>query len=381
MNYRKLGRTGLMVSELGFDAEWIPADNRQFVRQLVAQSEELGINLVDCWMVNPDIRKPLGDAVCEHRDKWIVQGHFGATWDGEQYVRTREMDKVAPAWEYLLDCFGGHIELGLIHYVDSTEEFEQIMSGGAFIDYVRAEKAAGHIDHIGLSTHNPDVALRACDFAEIEMIMFSLNPAYDMLPPSDDINTMLAEDYEDGLSNIDPMRQELYRRCDIEGVGLTVMKPFAGGRLLDGEKSPFGVAMTPTQCISYCLSRPAVASVLAGYRDGAELSGCAEYLSASVAERDFASILAAAPTHSYYGQCIYCGHCQPCAVGINIAEVNKFYDLAATHDEVPESVRSHYEALDAHATDCIFCEACEQNCPFGVKIASRMAHAGELFGL
>ena len=381
MNYRKLGRTGLMVSELGFDAEWIPADNRQFVRQLVAQSEELGINLVDCWMVNPDIRKPLGDAVCEHRDKWIVQGHFGATWDGEQYVRTREMDKVAPAWEYLLDCFGGHIELGLIHYVDSTEEFEQIMSGGAFIDYVRAEKAAGHIDHIGLSTHNPDVALRACDFAEIEMIMFSLNPAYDMLPPSDDINTMLAEDYEDGLSNIDPMRQELYRRCDIEGVGLTVMKPFAGGRLLDGEKSPFGVAMTPTQCISYCLSRPAVASVLAGYRDGAELSGCAEYLSASVAERDFASILAAAPTHSNDRQCIYCGHCQPCAVGINIAEVNKFYDLAATHDEVPESVRSHYEALDAHATDCIFCEACEQNCPFGVKIASRMAHAGELFGL
>ena len=195
MNYRKLGRTGLMVSELGFGAEWITADNPQFVRQLVAQSEKLGINLVDCWMVNPDIRKSLGDAVCEHRDKWIVQGHFGATWDGEQYLRTRELDKVAPAWEYLLDCFGGHIELGLIHYVDSTEEFEQIMSGGAFIDYVRAEKAAGHIDHIGLSTHNPDVALRACDFAEIEMIMFSLNPAYDMLPPSENINTMLAEDY------------------------------------------------------------------------------------------------------------------------------------------------------------------------------------------
>ena len=33
--------------------------------------------------------------------------------------------------------------------------------------------AAGKIGHIGLSTHNPDVALLACDEPEIEVIMFS----------------------------------------------------------------------------------------------------------------------------------------------------------------------------------------------------------------
>lgn len=252
MNYRTLGKTGLQVSEVGFGAEWLPNNDPEFARTLTRHAEEAGINIVDCWMVDPGVRRALGAAVCENRKHWIVQGHFGATWQNNQYERTRDMDQVVPAWEFLLECFGGHIELGLIHYVDKIDEFNDIMNG-EFIEYVHAEKAAGHIDHIGLSTHNPDVALEACKYPEIEMIMFSLNPAFDMLPPSEDINTLFAEEYQQGLSNIDPKRQELHRQCSLSNVGLTVMKPFAGGRLLDASKSPFGIAMTPAQCIEYCL--------------------------------------------------------------------------------------------------------------------------------
>lgn len=379
MNYRTLGKTGLKVSEIGFGAEWLPNDDPEFARALTHHAEEAGINIVDCWMVDPGVRRALGAAVCENRAHWIVQGHFGATWQNNQYERTRDMDQVVPAWEFLLECFGGHIELGLIHYVDKIDEFNGIMNG-EFIEYVRAEKAAGHIDHIGLSTHNPDVALEACKYPEIEMIMFSLNPAFDMLPPSEDINTLFAEEYQQGLSNIDPKRQELHRQCSLNNVGLTVMKPFAGGRLLDASKSPFGVAMTPAQCIEYCLSRPAVASVLAGFKDVEECDGCLKYVTATPEERDFGRVLSSAATHTYFGQCIYCGHCQPCAVGINIAEVNKFYDLAVMHEEVPESVQKHYEALDVTASECTGCQTCETNCPFGVKIAERMEKAAELFG-
>ena len=68
-------------------------------------------------------------------------------------------------------------------------------------------------------------------------------------------------------------------------------------------------------------------------------------------------------------------------MGINIAEVNKFADLALAHDEVPPSVREHYKALPAHAEDCIGCHRCERNCPFGVKIAQRMRQTAKLFGL
>lgn len=142
MDYRRLGRTGLEVSEIGFGAEWMPGDDQEKVSRLVDFAAEQGVNIVDCWMADPAVRRVLGNAVCAHRDKWIVQGHFGATWQNGQYTRTRDMDAVIPAWEELLTCFGGHIELGLIHFVDAVAEFEQIMEG-PFIEFVRAEKAAG----------------------------------------------------------------------------------------------------------------------------------------------------------------------------------------------------------------------------------------------
>lgn len=208
--------------------------------------------------------------------------------------------------------------------------------------------------------------------------MFSINPAFDMMPPSDDINALFG-DFAEAGEGIDPERDSLYKLCEERGVGLTVMKPYAGGRLLSAETSPFGVALTAVQCIHYCLTRPAVASVLGGYKTVAEAQEALAYEDASSDERDYASVLAGAPAHAYFGQCTYCGHCQPCVVGIDIATVNKFADLAKMQDEVPDSVRAHYAALSATAADCIGCASCEPNCPFGVPIASRMAETAELF--
>ena len=51
---------------------------------------------------------------------------------------------------------------------------------------------------------------------------------------------------------------------------------------------------------------------------------------------------------------------------IDIAAVNKFLDLATINDDVPETVRAHYRALNANANDCTECGTCEENCPFGV---------------
>ena len=41
-------------------------------------------------------------------------------------------------------------------------------------------------------------------------------------------------------------------------------------------------------------------------------------------------MLANAPAHAYRGQCTYCGHCKPCVANLDIAMINKFYDLATT---------------------------------------------------
>ncbi len=380
MRYRTLGKTGLEVSEIGFGAEWIGKMDDAEVRAIAKAAVEGGVNIVDCWMSDPAVRSALGRAIEPERNRWIIQGHIGSTWQDGQYVRTRDMDKVAPAFDDLLERLRtDHVELGMIHYVDDVEEFRAIMAG-EFYAYVRQLLAEGKIEHIGLSTHNPDVALAAVKDGRIEMIMFSVNPAFDLMPATSDINVYFGDYADDALAGMDPIRAQMYAACEAAGIGITVMKPFAGGRLLDAEKSPFGVAMTPAQCVHYCLTRPAVCAVMCGIESVTQLEEALAYETADAEALDYASVLAGAEAHAWAGQCTYCGHCAPCVVGINIALVNKFSDLAALHDEVPESVREHYRALDATASACIGCRSCEDRCPFGVAIADKMTVTAELFG-
>lgn len=83
---------------------------------------------------------------------------------------------------------------------------------------------------------------------------------------------------------------------------------------------------------------------------------------------------------SWRGHCMYCGHCAPCTSKIDIAAVNKFYNLTVAQGEIPETVREHYKALEHHASECIACGACETRCPFDVKIIESMQRAAQRFG-
>lgn len=379
MKYRELGKTGLLVSEIGLGGEWLERHNAGEVKQVVDRCAELGINILDCWMSEPQVRSNIGAAIEGQREKWIIQGHIGSTWQDGQYVRTRELPQVKAAFADLLTRMRtDYIDLGMIHYVDEKAEFERVMHG-EFIEYVRSLKAAGTIRHIGLSTHNPDVARMAAECGEIEMILFSVNPAFDMLPATENIDDYFAESYDEALGGIVPERAELYRICEQNGVGITVMKGYAGGRLFKADTSPFGVALTPVQCLHYALTRPAVASVMVGFDSPEHVDAAVAYESASDEEKDYASVLAHAPHHAYSGQCTYCGHCAPCPAGIDIAMVNKLLDLAKMQQETPASLREHYNNLSANAADCIACGGCETRCPFGVHVVERMTEAKEVF--
>lgn len=87
---------------------------------------------------------------------------------------------------------------------------------------------------------------------------------------------------------MDPERRRLYESCQRMGVGITVMKAFGGGDLLHGELSPAGRELTAFQCLSYALTRPAVACVMAGSRTVEELRISASYEKASAREKDYA---------------------------------------------------------------------------------------------
>ncbi len=379
MNKRRLGKTGLMVSEVGFGGEWLERHDEAESVELVRYAHEQGINIIDCWMPDPKSRSIIGRAIADCRESWYVQGHIGSTWQGGQYVRSQDMSAVKPAFEDLLTRIGGgYIDLGMIHYVDTVEDWEK-RTHSEFMDYVYELKEKGLIRHIGMSTHNPRVGQLAAKSGFIEMILFSINPAFDMKPASEDLESMFGG-YDAALSGIDPDRAALYHLCEEHDVGMTVMKGFFGGRLLRKETSPFGVAFSAPQLIHYALTRPGVSSILCGYDTKAQVDEAVAYETATADERDYASVIASAPLHAYMGQCTYCGHCRPCPMDIDIAMVNKFYDLARLQPSVPESLREHYRALAHHASECVGCRGCESRCPFGVPIAERMGKAAELFG-
>ena len=380
MKYRILGKTGLKVSEIGFGGEWLERHEESESIDLLKHAHSKGINIVDCWMPDPKSRDIIGRAMEGCRESWYVQGHIGSTYQNGQYVRTRDMKHVRPAFEDLLKRLKtDYIDLGMIHYIDSMDDWNKTMNG-EFIKYVHELHDKGMIRHIGLSTHNPVIGKLAVQTGFIEMILFSINPAFDMRPATEELETMFGG-YDDAeMSGIDPERAEFYSMCEANDVGLTVMKGFFGGALLDKDRSPFGVAFTPVQLIHYALTRPGVSSILCGYDTKEQIDEAVAYENASDDEKDYATVIAGAPLHSYMGQCTYCGHCKPCPSGIDIAMVNKFYDLATAQSAAPESIVEHYKALEHTASECIKCRGCESRCPFKVAIADRMANAAELFG-
>lgn len=119
---------------------------------------------------------------------------------------------------------------------------------------------------------------------------------------------------------------------------------------------------------------------MVGAHSGAELAASLHYEEASPAERDYAAAFAEFPKISWQGHCMYCGHCAPCPLGIDVAMVTKLLNLAKAQGAIPETVREHYAALPVKADACIGCGACNSRCPFCVDATANMREAAEIFG-
>ena len=380
MEYRMLGNTGLNVSVIGMGCEGLFEDNYQMAPKLFDAAERLGINYFDLYASDPQLRRAVGQAIKGRREKFLIQSHICSVWKNGQYLRTRDLAETKAGFEEMMSLLDtDYLDVGMIHYCDAMKDWETIVENG-ILDYARELKKQGRIRHIGLSSHNPLVAERAVTEGGIEVLMFSVNPCYDLQPATEDCEEMWADrNYQKQLTNMDPDRQRLYEVCQRNGVGITVMKVFAGGELL-GSNQIAGVSLTPEQCIAYALSRPAVAVVLPGAHSVEELERSAAYCAADPSAKDYTAALASFPRVSWTGHCMYCSHCEPCPRFIDIASVTKFLHLAQAQGQIPETVREHYAALDHHAGECIRCGACESRCPFGVSVRENMAQAAEVFG-
>lgn len=382
MEYRELGRTGIKVSVIALGCEGFVANEGALTEQLLNAAEQGGINCIDLYAPQPEMRSRLGKWLRGRRGKFVLQAHLCTVWQEGQYKRTREIEEVKASFEDLLTRLAtDYIDIGMIHYVDSLEDWEAV-AGGPVMSYAREMQAQGKIRYIGLSSHNPAAAMQAVQSGLIDVLMFSVNPCYDLQPANEDCYALWdGKNYDRQLVNMDPEREALYETCSRLGVAITVMKAFGGGDLLDEELSPAGKALTVNQCLHYALTRPGVAAVMSGAHTVDELEKCLEYITAADVEKDYAAAFAALPKISWEGHCMYCGHCAPCPQGIDVAAVTKFLNLTKAQNSVPETVREHYAALRHHAGECVKCGACEKRCPFKVTVIQNMQEAVKVFGM
>ncbi len=160
------------------------------------------------------------------------------------------------------------------------------------------------------------------------------------------------------------------------GVGISVMKAFGGGQLLKDDTSPFKKSLTKTQCIQYALDKPGVLTVLPGFGTVEQVKEVLEYIDATEQEKDYSVISTFTPADAV-GVCVYCNHCAPCPVGLDVALINKYYDLYNAGDEM---AKEHYLTLEKTAADCVSCGHCNNRCPFKVDQMTRMKKIAEDMG-
>jgi hypothetical protein len=366
MEYRKLPHGGEheRFGVLGLGMGGIQKSSDEEIEQVIRTAIDHGINFFDLCAGGANVYAPFGRAIAGQRENVFFQLHFGAVYnEAGEYGWSRDLNQIQNTFAWELDTLGtDYADFGFLHCVDEDEDFDELLSEGV-LDYVKEQKAAGKVRHIGFSSHTPSVANRVLDTGLIDLMMFSINPAYD-----------LEQGDELGIGTVSE-RAALFRRCEAESVGISVMKPFHGGQLLDANTSPFRVAMTRYQCIQYALDRPGVLAVVPGVRNMADLNQLLGFVDASTEEKDYSVIGQFTPAAAQ-GHCVYCNHCQPCPAGIDVGLVNKYYDLALAGDAM---AASHYEKLTVKASDCIGCGHCDRRCPFHTRQSARMREIASYF--
>ena len=363
MQYRVHRRTGDKISVIGLGSAYLcSADRAEGVRALRAAYAG-GINYYDLAAGDGKAFPLWGEALGDVRKNVLYQVHFGADYTRGAYGWSLDLDTIKRSVDWQLKQLKtDYIDYGFIHCQDEESDWQTYRKNGVY-DYILRLQAQGVVRHVGLSSHTPAVIQRILDDAPVDMLMFSVNAAYDWGQG----------EYANG--SVDE-RAAVYRRCESAGIGISVMKPFSGGQLLSARQSPFGQALTPYQCIRYALDKPGVLTILAGASTESQVRQLLAYCDQPEEALDYSVIGTFAPPEAA-GKCVYCNHCRPCPAGLDIGLINKYYDLARQGDAL---AAEHYKTLEKTAAACVGCGHCDSRCPFGVRQSGRMREIAAYFG-
>jgi len=363
MEYRPLPGAGWDVSAvslgtLGFlRASCSPKETARIINLAL----DGGMNLLDTAFAYADgeIEKLLAPVIEKRRDevRILTRCHF------------RTLDEFKPCFEAAFERLRtDHVDIFELHDVGSEEQYDKLITGGVY-DCVREAAEQGRVGCVGISTHGtPELMEKMCASGLFRVITLAYNLTGTKRTHQD------GEDAGDTANVVMPLARKA-------GMGVTVMKPFAGGTLL--QTAPDGTQLTARECLRYVLAHPLVSTVSPGIESVAQLDEAlaAGRPDAALSPSDIERL---EEKGRLWGRhfCRRCGYCLPCEEGVDIPGVMKileYYRGAGDDEEKQRSVASRYEALEVKASACVACGECEERCPYDLPISERMEEAAGLF--
>jgi len=358
MQKRRLGRTNLNVSVIGFGGIPIIQASVEEAYEMIRRAFELGINYFDTARAYGNGEEKLGVALEDVRDKVVI-----AT---KTHQRTREDAARAGLKQSLRNLRTDRIDIVLLHGIDDEKMLEQAMGKEGSLSALKEARSQGILDFIGLSGHRPLVLAKAMQTGEFDVILVPFNI----------INREASEE-------LLPLAKEL-------DIGVAVMKPFGGAdfRFVGHElwvarvpeKAEFnrilgeGNAKTE-RSLRFVLAHD-IHTVVPGFTTVEEVE------SAAKVGEEFTRLTQEEKADFRFGElppppfCRECGLCLPCSDGLNIPLILGL-DKYFTFHGIRNWTREVYERLSTKVDSCSKCTDCESKCPYKLPVIQMLTQARE----
>lgn len=328
-----LGRTGLMVSEVGFGCIPIIRLPQAEAVAVLERAFERGVTFYDTARMYLDSEEKIGKALGRVREHVVL-----AT------KTTQRQGKAALAdLETSLRLLGtDYIDLYQVHQLSKPEELDTALGPGGVLETLRRAKEQGKIRHIGFSSHSLEMARKLVATGLFETVQFPFNM----------VETEAA--------------MTLHPEARAKGMGILVMKPFAGGMLDDGPLCLRYIRQFPGLMVLPGLDTLEYVDEIADFYEGDSVFSAADQARAEALRADLGSRF-----------CRRCGYCQPCPNGVSITNA-MMYQVVAKRLSPAKAVKFSRESMES-VRQCIACGECLDRCPYGLPIPDMLAELLEMY--
>jgi aryl-alcohol dehydrogenase-like predicted oxidoreductase len=163
---RSLGRTGEMLSMIGFGGIIVKDATNAEAAEVVKLAIDSGINYFDVAPTYGDAEVKLGPALEHYRkDVFLACKTTERGWDGAR----KELE------QSLKNLRTDHFDLYQFHAVTTSEDVEKIFASGGALETFLDAREEGKIRFIGFSAHSVEAAMAMMDRFDFDTILFPVN--------------------------------------------------------------------------------------------------------------------------------------------------------------------------------------------------------------